>query len=323
MKIYNKLHINTSFLPKAYGNTLDLIVTGVSHKLSNNDWETEIEATVIPKTTSVAETPITVGDIQETVVQVAQSAPFGPIPPTNWEIDHETFARYKRSTQKGKNIDAVINAFKAAGITNPYAMVGLLCTFGKESGFANNRENMNYSYSQLIDPKRSPWQTYFSKNEARKKLAYNLTKGTYYGNPGGAETFANFIYGYEGSNPPGKRDKKNSLGNLTWGDGWKYRGGGFHGLTWKALYKEYGEKIGVDLEKFPEKINDTNIAAKAAVLYYKRTISIPKLNKVKSIDEAINLCVRATAGAGAGSTTIQKNLDKAYKQLPGFKIIYK
>jgi hypothetical protein len=75
MKIYNKLHINTSFLPKAYGNTLDLIVTGVSHKLSNNDWETEIEATVIPKTTSVAETPITVGDIQETVVQVAQSAP--------------------------------------------------------------------------------------------------------------------------------------------------------------------------------------------------------------------------------------------------------
>jgi predicted chitinase len=324
IKIYNKINVNTEFMPSNYGESLDLIVTGVSHKLQNNDWETEIEATVIPKTTKSAPLKIDYTAVEQTVEQVTENtAPFGPIPPTNWEIDHEAFARYKRSTQKGKNIDAVINAFKAAGITNPYAMVGLLCTFGKESGFANNRENMNYSYSQLIDPERSPWQTYFSKNEARKKLAYNLTKGTYYGNPGGAETFANFIYGYEGSNPPGKRDKKNSLGNLTWGDGWKYRGGGFHGLTWKALYKEYGEKIGVDLEKFPEKINDTNIAAKAAVLYYKRTISIPKLNKVKSIDEAINLCVRATAGAGAGSTTIQKNLDKAYKQLPGFKIIYK
>jgi hypothetical protein len=59
MKIYNKLHINTSFLPKAYGNTLDLIVTGVSHKLAKNDWETDIEATVIPKTSGLTDLVIT------------------------------------------------------------------------------------------------------------------------------------------------------------------------------------------------------------------------------------------------------------------------
>jgi hypothetical protein len=59
MKIYNKLHINTSFLPKAYGNTLDLIVTGVSHKLAKNDWETDIEATVIPKTNELKDLVIT------------------------------------------------------------------------------------------------------------------------------------------------------------------------------------------------------------------------------------------------------------------------
>lgn len=50
IKIYNKLSINTEFLPKVYGKTADLIVTGVSHNLSGNDWTTQIETTLIPKT---------------------------------------------------------------------------------------------------------------------------------------------------------------------------------------------------------------------------------------------------------------------------------
>jgi hypothetical protein len=50
IKIYNKLSINTEFLPKVYGKTADLIVTGVSHNLSGNDWKTQIETTLIPKT---------------------------------------------------------------------------------------------------------------------------------------------------------------------------------------------------------------------------------------------------------------------------------
>jgi hypothetical protein len=59
IKIYNKLHVDTRFLPKAYGNTLDLIVTGVSHKLQKSDWETDIEATVIPKTNELKDLVIT------------------------------------------------------------------------------------------------------------------------------------------------------------------------------------------------------------------------------------------------------------------------
>ena len=48
IKIFDQLHINSSFLPSNYGKTLDLIVTGITHKLSNDDWETSIEATVMP-----------------------------------------------------------------------------------------------------------------------------------------------------------------------------------------------------------------------------------------------------------------------------------
>ena len=49
IKIYNKLHIDSRFLPSNYGKELDLLVTGISHKLSNDDWTTEIETTTIPK----------------------------------------------------------------------------------------------------------------------------------------------------------------------------------------------------------------------------------------------------------------------------------
>jgi len=47
IKIYDKLEIDTKFLPSNYGKTLDLIVTGITHKLSNNDWETDIETTAM------------------------------------------------------------------------------------------------------------------------------------------------------------------------------------------------------------------------------------------------------------------------------------
>jgi hypothetical protein len=43
IKIYNKVKINTKFLPSNYPETLDFIITGVNHKLSGNDWTTSLE----------------------------------------------------------------------------------------------------------------------------------------------------------------------------------------------------------------------------------------------------------------------------------------
>jgi hypothetical protein len=73
IKIYNKLEVNTEFLPKAYGKTVDLIVTGVSHNLSGNDWETQIETTVIPKTGKQSVISISANVIQESVKKVNSS----------------------------------------------------------------------------------------------------------------------------------------------------------------------------------------------------------------------------------------------------------
>ena len=52
VKIYNILHINSSFLPQAYGKTLDFIITGVDHSIKSNDWETTISTLVQPKSST-------------------------------------------------------------------------------------------------------------------------------------------------------------------------------------------------------------------------------------------------------------------------------
>lgn len=70
IKIYNKLEVNSRFLPTRYGETLNFIITGVNHKLQNNDWETNLETIVMPKTS-----PIETLDINFTALanQVAAS----------------------------------------------------------------------------------------------------------------------------------------------------------------------------------------------------------------------------------------------------------
>lgn len=45
IKIYNKITVESSFLPSNYPETLEFIITGVNHKLSDNDWVTSLETT--------------------------------------------------------------------------------------------------------------------------------------------------------------------------------------------------------------------------------------------------------------------------------------
>ena len=47
IKIYNEINVDTRFLPQNYNDSLRFIIKGVNHKLSNSDWETNIETIVI------------------------------------------------------------------------------------------------------------------------------------------------------------------------------------------------------------------------------------------------------------------------------------
>jgi hypothetical protein len=78
LKIYNKLSIDTRFLPSNYGSALDFLVTGISHELKGNDWTTEIQTTVIGKTSlATIPKPSNVGELSSDPRIVEVSAPSG------------------------------------------------------------------------------------------------------------------------------------------------------------------------------------------------------------------------------------------------------
>jgi hypothetical protein len=81
IKIYNELALDTSFLPAGYTNTTEFIVTGVNHKIQNGDWETDITATLIPRTSPI--TNVITGSVQ--IFGQVETAPI--IPPTQTPVN--------------------------------------------------------------------------------------------------------------------------------------------------------------------------------------------------------------------------------------------
>ena len=50
IKIYQRFKINQNFLPYNYPETLQFIVTGITHRVENNRWTTSIDTNVVPET---------------------------------------------------------------------------------------------------------------------------------------------------------------------------------------------------------------------------------------------------------------------------------
>jgi hypothetical protein len=50
IKIYNKLNVNTEFLPSNYPIALNFVITKVNHNISNNNWDTSLSTISMPNT---------------------------------------------------------------------------------------------------------------------------------------------------------------------------------------------------------------------------------------------------------------------------------
>jgi putative chitinase len=158
----------------------------------------------------------------------------------------------------------IIDTFKSYGVTNPYAIVGVLCVVWKESGWIPQSENLNYSKERLPEVWGAFSKTGKKVKAGEGKSNYNSLAAQYAGDP---VKLANFVYGWEGSSPKGMRSKDKALGNLEWGDGYKYRGRGFNQVTWKNIYENYDNELNLGLLKDPKKLNDPKIAAKVLYLF--------------------------------------------------------
>lgn len=108
----------------------------------------------------------------------------------------------------------------------------------QESGeFAHKTENMNYSAQGLANT----WPTRFSLTST-KPYRPNGKAALLHRKPG---EIANEVYG-------------GRMGNDRQGEGWRYRGGGFIGLTGKEVYTKYAAHIGKSVGEASELVRTTD-----------------------------------------------------------------
>lgn len=184
-----------------------------------------------------------------------------------------------------KNVEIIKKVMEKHGMTNPYLQVAILGCIGKESGFVPKNEA---SYSGTSNNRIR--QIFKSKLSDLSDSEIDQIKKD-------DDEFFEKVYG-------GK------FGNTEKGDGFKYRGRGYNQLTFKDNYKKMQEMlsasgVNVDIVNNPDKVNDPEIAAEVAVLFFKSGLNGPKLfqnfgikdpNQFKSKDEAIQAVVNVNAG---------------------------
>lgn len=151
--------------------------------------------------------------------------------------------------ENSKAVAAAINGvLKKYNLNTVQRAASFIANAAHECGaFTQMSENLNYSAERLaaVWPKRFGLAGTTTPN----KLALSLAR-----NP---QAIANYVYGDRMGN-----------GTPTSNDGWNYRGRGPFGLTGKTNYGFYGQKLGIDLLRNPEKVEDISIGLEVAALYF-------------------------------------------------------
>ncbi len=189
-------------------------------------------------------------------------------------------------TQK-KNAEVVVAALNKYGIVNPLTQKAILSVIGKESGFVPQDE---ISYANTSNDRI---RMIFGKRVS------DLSDSELTSLKRDENAFWDKVYGGRYGN-----DKK--------GDGSKYRGRGFNGLTFKSNYKKYNRLlqengVRVDIVSNPDRLNDIDVAAEVNALYFlngltnkasKRKFGNDDPNDFTSFDKALGAAVNANAGWG-------------------------
>lgn len=151
------------------------------------------------------------------------------------------------------------------------ARVAVMCVCGKEAGFKPKSE---YDYDTTAEPGlRKLFGKYLTEFDTKEKL-YAISGYPGIKDPAAKEAqskiFYDYIYGYKCTPPRNGYDKnKKPLngGNDLPGEGYKYRGRGFNGITFKDAYvnlTKYSKEViqkDVDFVNNPDALNEVENAA--------------------------------------------------------------
>ena len=192
-----------------------------------------------------------------------------------------------------RNIATITADAKKAGITNPYAIAGMLAIISKESSFVPKEEKgyggTSNSRIRKVFGSRVP-----SSDSALNQLKANV------------KAFFDRVYG-------------GRYGNTS-DEGYKYRGRGLNQITFKGNYKKFADLSGEDIVNNPDKMLNIDTASKVAVQFAKDGIQSLKkngklasynandINDFKNTRDATLAMYHANAGPGK-SVSYVKNLE--------------
>jgi hypothetical protein len=186
--------------------------------------------------------------------------------------------------QQKKNGAMIIDALNKLGFKNKVVQDAIVMICYKESGFLAKVE---WCYSRRDAPGGdvSKLRRLFSTRLARFSDAQILKLLD------DCKEFFDTVYG-----KPAQPYMAFQTGNTEKYDGWKYRGRAYNGITFKVQYAEYSKKLGVDLVKNPELLEQPKYSAEAVAHYM--------IDNFKRYNKQIV----ATYGASASDLT---DIDKA------------
>jgi len=259
-----------------------------------------------------------VGDFMKDAAKIIKDAGFGDF---TGEVNPDTGntpgggGNYKVPTAEDvkKGIEAVNAAMDRHGITDKNMRAAMQGVIGKESGWTpKNEQPYNTTGNDRI-------RKIFGKRVASlSDSELNALKAD-------TNKFWDRVYG-----PDDITGASQKMGNTNPGDGGKYLGRGFNGITFKSGYEKMQElynkngKLGksINFVSDPDALNDLDVAAEVAILYFVENL---KSSKVKSLygandpnefpdkDSALKAVFHVNSGLGTNlnSPIFQETLAKS------------
>ncbi len=158
-------------------------------------------------------------------------------------------------------------------INTPTRLAAFFGQLQHESGLELKRENMNYSLDRLIEIFKFRLDTDKDKKLSDKEIEKAKSIA------GQPRKIANFVY----ANREGNGDEKSD-------DGWKYRAGGYIGVTFKDNYQQITKDTGVDFITHPELLALLPYCVTSAGWFWdkKHLNKLADIDDVKSISHVVN-----------------------------------